>query len=102
MNLYRSEQKRMIAGLESAVSDLNRKFRVALALYGFLAVLVWFTMGEGRILVHGRPVELRLVPLLVIGGFALRTVVAHQADKIRRSGNEGRKAEDGNSAPGSS
>jgi hypothetical protein len=29
---------------------------------------------------------LRLVPLIVIGGLALRTVVAHQAEKIRREG----------------
>ena len=32
----------------------------------------------------GRPVELRLIPLLIIGGFALRTVLAMQAEKIRR------------------
>jgi hypothetical protein len=49
-------------------------------------VLVWFTMGEGKVLVMGRPVELRLVPLMVIGGLALRTVLARQAEKIRRGG----------------
>jgi len=53
-------------------------------LYAVLGFLVWFTMGEGTVLVHGRPVELRLVPLLVIGGLALRTVIARQAEKIRR------------------
>jgi hypothetical protein len=31
-------------------------------------------------------VELRLVPLIVIGGLALRTVLARQAEKIRRQG----------------
>ena len=51
-----------------------------------LAVLVWFTIGEGTVLVFGRPVELRLVPLIVIGGLALRTVLARQAEKIRRAG----------------
>ena len=61
---------------------------MALALYGVLAVLVWFTLGEGKILVRGRPVELRLVPLIVIGGLALRTVLARQAEKIRRGGDE--------------
>ena len=62
------------------------KFPVALALYAVLAVLVWFTMGEGKVLVYGKPVELRLVPLIVIGGLALRTVLARQAEKIRRAG----------------
>jgi hypothetical protein len=57
---------------------------LALALYAVLGLLVWFTMGEGKILVHGRLVEMRLVPLIVIGGLALRTVVARQAEKIRR------------------
>ena len=71
-------------GLTGAPSDLNRRFRVALVLYVGLGLLVWFTMGGGKVLVQGRPVELRLVPLLVIGGLALRTVIARQAEKIRR------------------
>ncbi|MGA3046486.1 MAG: hypothetical protein ABSD67_07675 [Terracidiphilus sp.] len=70
-------------------SDLERRFPVALGLYLVLAVLVWFTMGEGKVLVMGRAVELRLVPLIVIGGLALRTVLARQAERIRRSGEEG-------------
>jgi hypothetical protein len=37
--------------------------------------------------VAGRPVELRLLPLVVLGGLALRTVLARHAEKIRRSGN---------------
>jgi hypothetical protein len=84
MTLYGSELDRKMKGLESRGSDLNRKFWIALALYGVLGLLVWFTTGEGKVLVHGRPVELRLIPLIVIGGLALRTVVAHQAERIRR------------------
>jgi hypothetical protein len=80
-------------------SDLDRKYWVALGLYAVLAVLVWFTMGEGKVLVMGRAVELRLVPLIVIGGLVLRTVLARQAERIRRGGNEGGKAENGSSAP---
>ncbi len=63
--------------------DLDRKFWAALALFAVLAALVWFTMGEGKVLVFGKPVELRLVPLIVIGGLALRTVLARHAEKIR-------------------
>ncbi len=70
-------------------SDLARRYPWALALYSILAVLVWFTMDAGKVLVMGRPVELRLVPLIVLGGFALRTVVAMQADRIRSSGLKG-------------
>ena len=71
-------------GLEGGHSDIERRFPIALGLYAVLGLLVWFTMGEGKVLVHGRPVELRLLPLIVIGGLALRTVLARQADKIRR------------------
>ena len=70
-------------------SELDRRFPVALGLYGILAVLVWFTVGEGTVVVFGRPVELRLIPILVIGSFALRTVLARQADRIRRGGEKG-------------
>jgi len=48
--------------------------------------VAWFTMDAGKIMVGGRPVELRLLPLIVIGGLALRTVLARSADKIRREG----------------
>ena len=71
-------------GLEGAKSDLERRFPIALGLYVILGLLVWFTMGEEKVLVYGRPVDLRLVPLIVIGGLALRTVLARQADRIRR------------------
>ena len=80
------ELDRSIKGLKSAGSDLDRKFWVALALYGVLAALAWFTMGEGTILIKGRPVALRLLPMIVIGGMALKTVLARQAEKIRRGG----------------
>ena len=70
-------------------SDLEKRYPLALLLYAVLAALVWFTMDAGKILIHGKPVDLRLVPLIVIGGLALRTVVAQQADKIRRSSEKG-------------
>jgi hypothetical protein len=84
------EERRGLTGANSDLADANleRRFPVALGLYAVLALLVWFTMGEGKVLVHGRLVELRLVPLIVIGGLALRTVLARHAERIRRrSGN---------------
>ena len=73
-----------LVGTKAAATSLDRRFWMALLLYAVLGLLVWFTMGEGKVLVHGRPVELRLLPLIVIGGLALRTLVAHQAERIRR------------------
>ena len=79
----------MGGGLESGKfngsgSDLDRKFWVAMALYVVLAGLAWLTMGGGSVLVAGKQVDMRLVPLIVIGGLALRTILARQAEKIRR------------------
>ena len=67
-------------------ADLDRKYWIALALFAVLALLAWFTVGDGSVIVMGKPVEIRLVPLIVIGGLALRTVLARQAEKIRRDG----------------
>ncbi len=94
MSLFGRELDRKAKSMHSTGADLDRKYWVALALYAVLALLVWLTMGEGKVLVMGRPVELRLVPLIIIGGLALRTVLARQAEKIRRGGDEG-----GSSAP---
>jgi hypothetical protein len=66
-------------------TTLERKYRVALVLYAVLALLSWFTL-DGKIPVGGRLVELRLVPLVIIGGLALRTMVAMKAEKIRKNG----------------
>ena len=76
-------------GLMSSSSDLDRKFWIALVLYAVLAVLAWFTVGEGTIIVEGKPVELRLFPLILIGGMVLKTVLARHAEKIRRDGDRG-------------
>ena len=72
--------------MKSAESDLDRKFWAALGMFAVLAVLVWLTMGDGSVPVFGKPVELKLIPLIVIGGMALRTVLARHAEKIRRDG----------------
>ena len=89
MSLYGRELDRKMEGIKNSGSELDRKFWIALALYAVLAVLVWFTMDPGKVLVLGRPVELRLIPILIIGTFALRTVVAHKAERIRREGQKG-------------
>jgi hypothetical protein len=81
---HQAEHERETADGSRSGSDLGRKYWVALLLYGVLAALCWFTL-EGKVLVMGKPVELRLVPLVILGGLVLRTMVAMQAEKIRRS-----------------
>jgi hypothetical protein len=78
-------------GLKRSGADLDKRFPVALGLYAVLAVLIWFTMDAGKVLVFGKPVEMRWLPLIIIGGLALRTVLARSAEKIRRGGDEGSK-----------
>jgi hypothetical protein len=63
----------------------DRKFWIAMLAYGILAAVIWFTLGEGTVFVLGRPVEIRLIPLFIIGTFVFRTYIAREADKIRRS-----------------
>jgi hypothetical protein len=72
--------------VKSADKDLDRKYWAALGMFAILAVLVWMTMGDGSVPVFGRPVELKLIPVILIGGFVLRTVLARHAEKIRRAG----------------
>ena len=73
----------MDAGSDGSSRDMDRKFRVALILYAALAALSWFTL-DAKIPVGGQLVELRLIPLVIIGGMALRTLVAMKAERIRR------------------
>ena len=65
-------------------TELERKYGIALALYVVLAVLVWFTIGEGKVEVFHRLIEVRWIPIFVLATFAFRTVMAMQAERIRR------------------
>jgi hypothetical protein len=85
-NAATAEQRRRFARFHSIASGVDRKYWTALSLYGVLAVLAWFTVGEGTVVVFGKPVELRLIPVLILATFALRTVLVRQADKIRHGG----------------
>jgi len=74
-------------GPESGIDPVrsrDRKYRIALALFGILAVGIWFTFGEATVFVLGRQVQLRLIPLFVVATFVFRTYMAREADKIRR------------------
>jgi hypothetical protein len=69
---------------DSGPGDLDKKYWGALALYAVLAVLAWFTVGSGTVAVFGRQVEIRWIPVFILGTFAFRTWVAMKAERIRR------------------
>ena len=91
MSLYRAEQKRMNQALQSSGDALERKFWIAILLYGVLAILAWFTIGAGSIDVHGRLVPIRLIPLFILGVLALRTLLGRHAERIRSEKQEGQE-----------
>jgi hypothetical protein len=66
------------------VLGMSKRYPVALFLFAVLGLLVWFTLGTDSVVVFHRQVEMRVIVLVVIGSFVLRTVLARQADKIRR------------------
>lgn len=74
----------MVDGLHSTGHDLERKFWPAMALFAILGVVVWFTVGDGTFAFRDRQIEIRWIPLFIIGTFVFRTVMAREADKIRR------------------
>ena len=84
MSKNRAEKKRTVDVLKRSGSDLDRKYWVAMALYAILAALSWFTLGKGKVFVGSTLVDVRWLPLVVLGGMALKTALARQADKIRR------------------
>ena len=70
---------------EGSRRNLDQKFWMALGLYGILGAAIWFTLGDGTTVVFGKVVQIRWIPLFVIGSFVFRTVMAREAEKIRRS-----------------
>jgi hypothetical protein len=89
--MYKAGQKRMNQDLQNSGDALERKFWIAISLYGVLAILAWFTIGAGSIDVHGRQVPIRLIPLFILGVLALRTVLGRHADRIRNEKQEGQQ-----------
>ena len=66
------------------MASLDRKYWIALGLYVVLAVLAFWTIGEGTVVVFGRQIGIRWIPVFILGTFAFRTYVAMQAERVRR------------------
>jgi hypothetical protein len=63
--------------------DQGKRFRIAMAVYAVLAILIWLTMDSTSVPVAGGTVSLRGLTLALIAFFAVRTVLHWKADKIR-------------------
>jgi hypothetical protein len=83
-NIEGEEAERREERLGANGQELERKYRIALALYGVLAVAAWFTIGVDRMPLFGRMIEIRWVPIFILAMFAFRTVMVMKADRIRR------------------
>jgi hypothetical protein len=69
-------------------SRLDRKFWTAIGLFAVLAVVIWFTVGDESTIVFGRQVQIRWIPLFVVGTFVFRAYIAREADKIRSNSDD--------------
>ena len=91
MNLQKAGRDRMNEELQCSGAASEKKFWIAIVLYGVLAILAWYTIGAGSVDVNGKQVQVRLVPLVILGVLALRTLLGRHADRIRREEQEGQK-----------
>ena len=77
----------------------RRRMPVALGVLAGLGMLSWFTMDAGAVIhMHGyssgnigiadRDIEIRWIPILVLGLFALRVVLAHVRARVEQKGSE--------------
>ena len=62
---------------------MSKKLLVALAMYAGIAVLAWFTL-EARVSLGDRQIPLRAITLLLLGLFAVRTLLHAQRERIER------------------
>jgi hypothetical protein len=62
---------------------IERRFYVALVIYAVLGLLIWTTLGYTPIRIEGRDIDFRVVPSLILGMFAVRTILFRQAERIR-------------------
>jgi len=63
---------------------MSKKLLAALAMYAGIAVLAWFTL-DASVSIGQREVPLRAITLLLLGLFAMRTLLHAQRERIERS-----------------
>jgi hypothetical protein len=61
----------------------SKKLLAALAMYAGIAVLAWFTL-DAKVSLGEREIPLRTITLLLLGLFAVRTLLHAQRERIER------------------
>jgi hypothetical protein len=67
---------------------LESRFRIALVLYAVLGLLIWFTLGDATVHVGGRDVQIRWLPVLIVGAVVGKPLLYRQAERIRSEDGE--------------
>ena len=62
--------------------DIQRRFRISLIAYAVLAVLIGATL-HGSIMVNGHLINLQYAALVIVGLFALKTLLHWKAEQIQ-------------------
>jgi ABC-type transport system involved in cytochrome bd biosynthesis fused ATPase/permease subunit len=63
--------------------DIKRRFRISLIAYVVIALLIWATLRGASIVVNGHLVNLQYAALVVVGLFALKTILHWKAEQIQ-------------------
>ncbi|MBW4040251.1 MAG: hypothetical protein HIU91_15610 [Acidobacteria bacterium] len=94
VGIFAVEAVSVVQGLVNPAAD-RRRMLVALGVLIGLGALSWFTIDSSAVIhMHGyasgnfgiadRDVELRWIPMLILGLFALRVVLAHTRARVER------------------
>ncbi len=62
---------------------MSRKLLIALSMYGALGLLAWFTL-DASFPISGREVPLRAVTLVILGLFAVRTLLHAERERVEQ------------------
>ena len=63
--------------------DQHKKFLVAMGAYAVLALLAWLTMDGSSVPVGSGQVSIRGLTFVLLGFFAVRTILHWKAERIR-------------------
>jgi hypothetical protein len=66
--------------------QLEKRYYTALVVYAVLGALIWFTLGDETIHISGREIKMKVLPAIVVAGFALKTVLHWHAERLRAQG----------------
>jgi hypothetical protein len=63
--------------------DIKRRFRISLIAYAVIALLIGVTLRGATVVVNGHSVSLQYIALVVVGLFALKTVLHWKSEQIQ-------------------